>query len=895
MPLPNEHDELAKARKALLKQLIGDNRRNDTASLLSASHTINESASHDFTVYDFLHEPLRIAPESALFESYELDLFKQAAEAAVVEGFEALLEGSEALASDNWVVSVAQGTYRSRFEPTVLPIVSDAITAFQNDLRDRWLSAFILRFTVLLGTALAEEGRKRDIESLMEAVDSEALWLSITEQAIFEANERSQSDTVLNNQTRTSGQAHNAPFEADTVNFGLQKVYRQVWIPLGTQAGEIVRTIPLGPGQTEKVSVKVTRKSRVKRSFEQSTEKESNQESTSTTRDSSEVVDEAANSFNWKTDVSASANWGWGKAEVSAGMGGEQSEQSRSTKNNLNEAMSKSADKLRTQTKVSVETETSEEFEHTQVSEIKNENDEVAVTYVYSKLQRQYEIYTYLAEVNTVVYVATSIPGRREIDQAWLGRYHHILRAHLIDRRFEADIDQVIHYVEPMDEPAPDRQIESIVRGLANRGLPKIDSTPGTPPDVVNSALSHYSKELEHIRSKRALKQAFSISLERLRDHIEAHALHYGRAIASSEDADRRMMRYAGIKVPLKWQYQSRVFNYNTGDLVRPGAWMPSDNTQDWIALSDIIDPSGPIGYAGNYLVFSLRNRQRLTQDIETPLALMRTPYLARRGEFTPSEHYQVLSVVSVNFIVPAGGVAVSVTLIEAEESDTLTAMVELTGNDSFYDQISLPLSTQGGMISTRYCKIDLRPQSTERGLKVGDKLNGQLVMLPRLEDPDLAQLRWSEFDNLVIQNDALFTDAFFESLVDTLPEQASTLLAYKVNSEQPLQWANLTAIGHGMVRTLYPDYLFNQQSARRFLLDTDNLMLTRIMDDQSSLEPFKGLHRYLDVIGAFEDVAEKQYENIRKSTRIDKSLLNDPDIESQTVVMGMDNIDIDI
>src|SRR5262245_46933001 len=49
-------------------------------------------------------------------------------------------------------------------------------------------------------------------------------------------------------------------FPSCSVNIGLRLVYRQDWRLLGTQPGEIVRTIPLGPSQTERVTTKIVRR-----------------------------------------------------------------------------------------------------------------------------------------------------------------------------------------------------------------------------------------------------------------------------------------------------------------------------------------------------------------------------------------------------------------------------------------------------------------------------------------------------------------------------------------------------------------------------------------------------------------------------------------------------------
>ena len=38
-------------------------------------------------------------------------------------------------------------------------------------------------------------------------------------------------------------------FQRGSTNIGLRLIYRQEWKPLSAQPGEIVRTIPLGPGE----------------------------------------------------------------------------------------------------------------------------------------------------------------------------------------------------------------------------------------------------------------------------------------------------------------------------------------------------------------------------------------------------------------------------------------------------------------------------------------------------------------------------------------------------------------------------------------------------------------------------------------------------------------------
>ena len=115
------------------------------------------------------------------------------------------------------------------------------------------------------------------------------------------------------------------PFElypSCSVNFGIAVVYRQRWKPLGIQSGEVVKTIPLGPGQTEKVTTKITRRRKRTANMESSTETETSSEESDTTKDSSEIINDASDSQKWNVNAEAGYS-GWGfSAKVSAGISG---------------------------------------------------------------------------------------------------------------------------------------------------------------------------------------------------------------------------------------------------------------------------------------------------------------------------------------------------------------------------------------------------------------------------------------------------------------------------------------------------------------------------------------------------------------------------------------------
>jgi hypothetical protein len=231
-------------------------------------------------------------------------------------------------------------------------------------------------------------------------------------------------------------------FPAGLVNFGLQLVYSQEWRLLGTQAGEIVRTIPLAPKQTEKMSAKSVVTDRTSRTEESSTSTESTSEADVTNRDASEVVGEASSTFNWHADANAGFSLGPFNAGISGGMSGERASSSKTTKSRLNESVARTATKTTRTVKVMTASEHTSSDEFSRSSEIANENLDRTVTFVYSKLLRQYEIATSLQEVTSVVFVAEPVPAYWEIDEGSVRRYDWILRKSLPDS-FAEDLEAI--------------------------------------------------------------------------------------------------------------------------------------------------------------------------------------------------------------------------------------------------------------------------------------------------------------------------------------------------------------------------------------------------------------------------------------------------------------------
>ena len=169
----------------------------------------------------------------------------------------------------------------------------------------------------------------------------------------------------------------------------------------GSNPGELIRTIPLAPGQKERFSVKIQqRNKKLTRQIQDKTSTESTEESTTQTKDSSEIVEEAAKSNKWHLDTSATGSFNMGffgvDATTSAGYAQESSRSSKDTKSRLSEAMQKTARISRRESRVQVSTEREETFESDRSSEIINPNQEIAVTCLYETVQQIYTVRTAL-------------------------------------------------------------------------------------------------------------------------------------------------------------------------------------------------------------------------------------------------------------------------------------------------------------------------------------------------------------------------------------------------------------------------------------------------------------------------------------------------------------------
>lgn len=225
-------------------------------------------------------------------------------------------------------------------------------------------------------------------------------------------------------------------FAPGSVNFGLNVTYRQRWVPITYQVGDLVKTITLTPKETRKIATKrVQRKERAVKELENSVHTRKD-ESSETGRDESEIIRKAQAKTSFSLAAEGSYNVGISKGDSKTSFNTEAADESADTKKSFREAVRKAAQEYKDERKLEVETKEFSEFETTESTEITNPNDELTVTYLFYELQRRFKISEQLHRITPVVLVGLEVPNpnRREIDRTILTHSWIINRVLLDDR-----------------------------------------------------------------------------------------------------------------------------------------------------------------------------------------------------------------------------------------------------------------------------------------------------------------------------------------------------------------------------------------------------------------------------------------------------------------------------
>ncbi|MEO8018238.1 MAG: hypothetical protein ABI769_10520 [Pseudomonadota bacterium] len=231
-------------------------------------------------------------------------------------------------------------------------------------------------------------------------------------------------------------------FAPGTTNFGLLVTYRQKWVPITYQVGDLVKTLTLAPKETRKVTSKrVIHKERSVKEME-ANQRNRKDEINETMRSEAEIVQKAQDKNSFNTTSKGGYNVGYSSGEGTTNFTKEAEASSQETKKSFHEAVLKAAQEFKDERKVEVETKDTDESEYTDSAEISNPNDELTVTYLFYELQRRYRVSEHIHRLSPVVLVAMEVPNpnRASIDKMLLG-HSWIINRVLLDDRYRPALD----------------------------------------------------------------------------------------------------------------------------------------------------------------------------------------------------------------------------------------------------------------------------------------------------------------------------------------------------------------------------------------------------------------------------------------------------------------------
>ena len=374
---------------------------------------------------------------------------------------------------------------------------------------------------------------------------------------------------------------------------------------------------PWDPSKVEKITTKTTSSVKKLDSRETSTSIETSTETTDSSKLSNDIVNESGAKVSAEVDTKVSVPIDIVGVEAGTKLGTELSSSSKETKSQLNEKMEKTSQRMKNDVKIVVSNEFQSTSEYDRSTEISNPNDDIAITYIYSKLQQQYELITFLNEVTNVVFVPEALPNIQDITKEWIRRYDWILAKNLLDDSFQADLTAILNDNEDDDDYLADFDKNHFrdISVNAKDALPDYTSFKpgGAAVDLFQAQNEIYLRQLDKIRAIKERRINADKSFHRFKDHLQANILHYMRTIWLAEDKDQRLLRYNERLVPTKWVF---VPSHSPDQAAESGpfagSFVPDFGAVSLRRLSSIIEPTGPIGFAGNCLVFLMKSNPDL-------------------------------------------------------------------------------------------------------------------------------------------------------------------------------------------------------------------------------------------------------------------------------------------
>ena len=627
-------------------------------------------------------------------------------------------------------------------------------------------------------------------------------------------------------------------FAKDSYNFGLMLTYRQRWEPGPYQAGDLVATIPLAPGEVRKFTKKRTVKtSRAVKEIEKSMSSRSTQSSEST-RAEYEIMQRATTATNFKMTASGSFNIGIGSIGATSEFGGNQDQVSASTKKGLHEATLKAAEEYRLERTLEVDTTTSTETEETTSGEISNPNNEITVTYLFYELQRRFRVQEYLYRARPVILVAQEVPAPDAINEAWLIKQQWIISRVLLDDSLRPALtylssgfagDELAVEVKRTHWDTQRR----LALSLEAAARDQMDMRDKLREALVTTTLTkdlvpHMPGALKFFTFGVDPSEGATDALEANRRAIETRVGYAEAALADAQEKaknaatslDAATREYASA---LEAQYNRRV----SVDQLRVHV---KQNILYY--MQAIWDHEPP-----DQRFFRLYKVEVACLDADPTCTVAVTGEVSLPSKFSPATF---------------------------SASPTVTAKVMDVRNIIEVDKICSP---GGGIGAILHDLVEIADLDNPLGYK------GNYMIFPLKHACHIADYMLAGFiDNYLGLIDPDGSDSF-------TPEEFEA------------RWAAANATERDKLKLELTDYLTKaRRSTDEIIVPTGQLFIEALPGTHPLLEDFKLAHRVQDVRKVMAEVRHAELENLRLAARLaamDKKLLEDPDIERKVTIDG--------
>lgn len=612
-----------------------------------------------------------------------------------------------------------------------------------------------------------------------------------------------------------------------SVNFGIVSTYRQKWTPIKYQVGELVKTIPLAPGEVKKFSKKtILKKKRSIKELERSSSMLKD-ESNSTSRAEAEIMRRAQAKTSFNLNVEGSFDFILSDGKVSSSLGHDAEKTSSEIKKQFRESVIKAIQEYKSERSQEIMTEESFSSEITESGELCNKNNEITVTYLMYELQRRYRVTEELHRLTPIVLIANEVPNPAEIDEDWLIAHDWIINRNLLDDSFRPALQYLSSQIagdevgleEVRKNISQQRRIVDRLRAEL-RSLERLTTSRYRAlEDQINNKLyqseqegdgfledvweffggnggGEESPELAEARvvaAREAYDEALAdekeLSLRLDREFKELNTLTLAYSKQLSKHVNRKV-QVARLKVHVK----QNILYY------MQAIWSHEPSDQRFFRLHQVQVP-----------IYEFQNKAYTINGLPEVFIDGSLNNQNANHRFTVNPQIDPLN-------------------------QTYKPLVEMADLDNL-------LGFKGN-----YMMFPLKENNAITELMMAPYIDAELG----LHDPDqFGNMTRHDFAEYVLHLKETLSEQEFDDLKSQLVEQYQQLLMAPLRSGEDV------------------------------IIPSDSLFIECLPGTRSNLEPFKRMHRAIDVKKVQAEVREMELENLRSAARLLNDNLEDPDVES--------------